>query len=94
MVNFMAWPHMVAKVDGQPIPSGPDDWERLRVVVPAGAKRLEIRYIPPWTRGILYGAAIALATALGAVAVRCVLGRSVPASQGSAGPTGTEPTVC
>ena len=64
----MAWPHMTAKVDGQPVPAGPDEWGRLRVMVPAGAKTLEVRYTPPWAKGMLFGAAIALATAVGAVA--------------------------
>ncbi len=66
---------MTAKVDGQPIPAGPDDWGRLRAVVPAGAKTLEVRYTPPWAKGMLLGAAVALATALVAVAARWLLGR-------------------
>ncbi len=76
VVNFMAWPHMTAKVDGQPVPAGPDEWGRLRVMVPAGAKTLEVRYTPPWAKGMLFGAAIALATAVGAVAARWLLGKS------------------
>jgi hypothetical protein len=76
IVNFLSWPHMKALVDGQPVAEEPDEWGRVRAHVPAGTKTLEVLYSPPWSKGILYGAAIALATAVGAVAVRWLLGSS------------------
>ncbi len=69
VVNFLAWPHLKATADGKAIDMGPDEWGRIRAVVPAGAKQLVVRYVPPWGKGLLYGALLALATGLGALAV-------------------------
>jgi hypothetical protein len=62
IVNFIAWPDMAASADGTPVTVEADPWGRIRAVVPAGAKQLEVRYRPPWSRGIRYGLAIAVVT--------------------------------
>ena len=77
VVNFLAWPHMQAAVDGQSIAVSPDEWGRIRTIVPAGAKQLVVRYVPPWGKGLLCGTAIAFVTGAGAVVSRTVFRRKV-----------------
>ena len=55
IVNFLGRPEMRAFVDGEPAPCERDDWLRLRVAVPTGGKKLEIRYMPDWSQGLLLG---------------------------------------
>ena len=40
--------------------SHPDEWGRARIWAPAGTSQLHVRYSPPWWRGLLAGAAVAL----------------------------------
>ena len=68
IVNFLAWPDMAARVDGRPLPLEADEWGRMRLQVPAGAGRLEIRYAPPWGLGCRLGASLALVGVLLATA--------------------------
>jgi hypothetical protein len=60
IVNFLWRPEMQATVDGAPIPCNHDEWLRMRVEVPLGGKKLELRYAPDWSRGLLYGGAAVL----------------------------------
>ena len=55
VVNFLWYPKMKAAVDGQEVECSRDDWYRITVGVPAGAKVLEIRYRPDWRKGIIFG---------------------------------------
>jgi hypothetical protein len=70
IVNFIAWPDMAASADGVTIAADADPWGRIRTVVPAGTKQLAVRYRPPWGRGILYGAVIAVAAMVTAAGVQ------------------------
>jgi hypothetical protein len=63
VTNFLCWPQMVASADGKPAAAAPDDWGRVRVTVPAGTAKLEIRFRPPWKAGFLLGSFLAIAGA-------------------------------
>jgi hypothetical protein len=56
VVNFLARAWLHAAVDGKPIPSDKDAWDRVRVAVPAGARTLTLRYEPPWGKGLAVSA--------------------------------------
>ena len=61
VVNFLAQPWMRAFIDGKPTPIAHDKWGRMVVRgAPAGAHRLVVQYRPPWSRGFLAGALLAL----------------------------------
>jgi hypothetical protein len=65
MVNFLWRPQMQASVDGVPVSCEHDDLLRMRVRVPRGGEKLEVRYEPNWMTGMLLGcAAIGLAIML------------------------------
>ena len=80
VVNFLAWPDMIALADGCRVSMEGDSWGRVRAVTPAGAHRLEVRYAPPWKKGILAGAVILLTTVLAGVGIQFDVRRRVKAS--------------
>jgi len=55
IVNFLWRPEMQASVDGLSVSCEHDDWLRLRVRIPPGGQKLEVRYEPDWTQGLLLG---------------------------------------
>ena len=55
IVNFLWRPELQARVDGVDVPCEADDWLRVRVSIPAGGKKLEVRYLPDWSRGLFLG---------------------------------------
>jgi len=55
IVNFLWRPEMKASVNGVGVPCERDDWLRIRVRIPPGGQKLEVRYAPDWTRGLLIG---------------------------------------
>jgi hypothetical protein len=64
IVNFLARERLHAFVDGKPVASEKDAWDRVRVVVPEGAKALTLRYEPAWGKGLAVGGVL-LILALG-----------------------------
>ena len=56
VVNFSLYPDMQGFVDGIRVPLREDSWGRIAVDVPADGMRLAIRYMPPWTTGLLLAA--------------------------------------
>ncbi len=54
IVNILAWPRFKVYADGKPIPFAPDEWGRMRVDVPPGAKMLDAAYCPPWGAGFVW----------------------------------------
>jgi hypothetical protein len=70
VVNVLARPWLHAFGKGQPLAAGPDDWGRLRVVVPEGVHRVEMRCVMGWWRGIVLGAGLAVMTLAGCVVLR------------------------
>jgi hypothetical protein len=61
IVNFLWRAEMKAWIDGIAVPSEFDSWLRIRIAIPPGARKLEIRYRPDWLTGIWYGSAVILA---------------------------------
>jgi hypothetical protein len=61
IVNFLWRPQMKAWVDGVATPCEFDSWLRIRVEIPPGARKLEIRYAPDWMTGIWCGSAAIIA---------------------------------
>lgn len=51
--NLLWYPDLAASVDGMPVPVIEDEWHRSVVVVPAGARDVQLRYKPPTRQGIL-----------------------------------------
>jgi hypothetical protein len=60
VVNFLHYPELHAFVDGQFTPITVDAWGRMQIPVAAGNRSLEVRYCPPWSQGLLLGAAMVL----------------------------------
>jgi hypothetical protein len=73
VANFLWYPHIAATVDGQPTTVTEDEWHRIVVAAPAGARQIRIRYLPPRATGT----AMALVTLIvGAVATLACQRRS------------------
>jgi hypothetical protein len=66
-VNVLAWPRLLATADGRPVAVAEDAWGRLVAAVPAGAKKLAIRYRPDWQRGLTLALVPAVLGAIGLV---------------------------
>jgi hypothetical protein len=79
VANFLRYPDMVATTDGEPVAVDEDEWQRIVVRVPAGARQIRIRYSPPRAPGIAI-ASILAAAGLGAM-LAC--GRGQTATDGS-----------
>jgi hypothetical protein len=60
VVNFLWHPQMQATTDDKPTIVSHDDWQRMVIDVPAGAKSLHIRYAAGWTKGLLLGGVLVL----------------------------------
>jgi hypothetical protein len=66
VANFLWYPSIAATADDKPATVTEDEWHRIVVAAPAGARQIRIRYIPPRATG----RAMALFMALvGAVAM-------------------------
>jgi hypothetical protein len=59
VLNFIARPLMVARIDGHPVPLANDPWKRIRVEIPSGGGALTVTYEAPWRFGLAIGAALA-----------------------------------
>jgi hypothetical protein len=68
VVNFLRWPDMVASVDGQSATIQQDEWDRMVIRVPKGAKKLAVLYQSPWGQGAADGIVCVL-LALGGLVV-------------------------
>jgi hypothetical protein len=60
IVNFLWYPQMRATIDGKSVELAQDDFERMMVEMPAGAKTLHIRYAAGWGVGSAIGLALVL----------------------------------
>lgn len=58
VVNILQRPYMQARAGALPLSITADAWGRMVVAVPAGAKLLTVRYVPPWRAGFACGAAL------------------------------------
>ena len=63
IANFLRYPDMAATADGRPAVVGEDQWQRIVVEVPAGARTVHVGYRPPRLLGLIL-AATALAFGL------------------------------
>lgn len=61
VVNVLMRPAMRGRIDGIEVPLASDEWGRVVAELPAGARKLELRYCPRWQLGF---AAAGLLTAL------------------------------
>ena len=52
VANFLRYPDIVATADGEPVAVTEDEWQRIVVAAPAGARQIRIRYAPPRATGI------------------------------------------
>ncbi len=64
VVNFLHMRGLEATVDGREAAITADEWKRMVIAVPAGARQLRVHYAPPWGRAARAAAAVALAGAL------------------------------
>jgi len=69
VANFLWYPDIVATADGKPVAATQDDWQRIVVAAPAGARQIRIRYAPP--RGAGLAIAVVLAALGGAATLAC-----------------------
>jgi hypothetical protein len=60
VINFLHYPDMRAYVDGAAAPLTTDNWLRMVVSAPAGARLLSVLYQPPWWNGLALGFAVAI----------------------------------
>jgi hypothetical protein len=70
VANFLRYPDIVATADGKPVAVTEDEWQRIIVDVPAGAKEIRIRYAPPRGPGIAIAFALAVVGAAATLACR------------------------
>ena len=66
VANFLWYPDIVATADGKPAAVTEDEWQRIVVDAPVGARQIRIRYAPPRATGIAIAFTLSL---LGAAAV-------------------------
>ena len=72
VANFLRYPDTVAMADGSRVEVSEDEWQRIVVAVPAGAKDIRIRYAPPRAVGITIAAALTLVGASLTLACRAL----------------------
>jgi hypothetical protein len=60
VANFLWYPHMAATADDRPAEVTEDEWQRIVVAAPAGAKAIRIRYSPPRATGTAMALLMAL----------------------------------
>ncbi|MDQ3813424.1 MAG: hypothetical protein M3347_05680, partial [Armatimonadota bacterium] len=60
VINILRRPEMALTADKRVIPVEADSWGRIVTTVPAGTRVLEMRYAPPWSKGFLVGALLAV----------------------------------
>jgi hypothetical protein len=65
IVNFVWFPQMRASIDGEPVPVRQDEYHRIVIDAPPGARRLHIRYAAPWGLGGAIGVSIVLIALIG-----------------------------
>ena len=70
VVNLVVRPWLRVASGGQPLESSADTWGRMEVRVPDGVTRFQVFCDLPWRRGVVLGAALAMATLAGMALVR------------------------
>jgi hypothetical protein len=70
VANFLRYPDIVATADGNSVEVSEDEWQRIVVAAPAGAKDIRIRYAPPRGPGIAIAFTLALVGAAATLACR------------------------
>jgi hypothetical protein len=53
VVNVLCWPEMKAVSGGRALTVKPDEWSRVVVEVPEGARSFRLDYRPPWKQGFV-----------------------------------------
>ncbi|HUE72396.1 MAG TPA: hypothetical protein VMP01_16040 [Pirellulaceae bacterium] len=79
-INIVPARFFHAYVDGKRVPWQTDEWGRLKLAAPAGAKSIWLRYSPPWLAGTLLGLVLAAASCGGYAAFQ----RRFPDTESSA----------
>ena len=74
IVSFLHFPTIHADIDGKPVQIAADEWSRMTVEVPKGAKSIRFRCEPAWVSPCLQGLAILILSTIGTLAV-CRLSR-------------------
>jgi hypothetical protein len=70
-INYLWYPQMHLYLDGQPVSTEPDDWQRISLTLPRTGTQLALRYDPPWALACALGLGLTLAALLlGWVALR------------------------
>ena len=70
VANFLWYPDIVATADGSRADVSEDEWQRIVVSAPAGAKEIRIRYAPPRTPGIAIALLLSLVGVVATLACR------------------------
>ena len=70
VANFLRYPDIVATADGKPAVVTEDEWQRIVVAVPAGAKEIRIRFAPPRATGITIALILSLVGVVATLACR------------------------
>lgn len=70
IVNFLSRRGTAMYLDGKPVPHQEDEWGRIVVRVPAGARELQMRYAPPWGTAAVASLAALIAGIVAALIAR------------------------
>jgi hypothetical protein len=70
VANFLRYPDIVATADGNPVAVTEDEWQRIIVAVPAGARQIQVRYSPPRATGIAIALVLSLVGVVATLACR------------------------
>jgi hypothetical protein len=70
VANFLRYPDIVATADGAPALVTEDEWQRIVVAAPAGARQIRIRYAPPRATGITIALILSLVGGVATLACR------------------------
>lgn len=60
VVNILLRKNLKIYANGNLLPTSNDEWGRVIVTAPTGVENIEIRYKPPWGKGIIAGIALGL----------------------------------
>jgi hypothetical protein len=60
IANFLWYPEMQAKGDGKRLEVGSDSWQRMAFDVPTGVKKVRVRFVPEWGKGLICATVAAL----------------------------------
>jgi hypothetical protein len=70
VANFLRYPDIVATADGKRAAVTEDEWQRIVVAVPAGARQIQVCYSPPRGPGIAIALLLSLVGVVATLACR------------------------